>query len=136
MEQSNKTENTVLVRKYFPQEWDDLILPSTVMETLKNISKTQGYRLLMFSKPGTGKTSTSRIISKNDEVMYLSGSNDFKIDTLRNKVMGFASGMSINNKQKTIIIDEFENIRDDLQDAFKIILDKAVKVNFIFITNE
>jgi hypothetical protein len=50
--------------------------------------------------------------------------------------MSFASGMSVMQKQKTVIIDEAENIRNNLFDAFKIILDKCVNVNFIFITNE
>lgn len=127
-----------ILEKYFPKDWDDLILPTKIKNILTESKQKSGYRLLLFSSPGTGKTTTSRIMSAGSdyEVMYLSGSNDFKIDTLRNKVMAFASGMSVMQKKKTIIIDEFENIRDNLQDAFKIILDKCLNVNFIFITNE
>jgi replication factor C subunit 3/5 len=72
----------------------------------------------------------------NDDRLYLSGSNDFKIDTLRNRIYGFASGFGVDDKSKTVIIDECENIRNDLQDAFKIVLDQSVSTNFIFITNE
>ena len=93
----------------------------------------------MYSTPGTGKTSTARLLVSNTdkfETLYLSGSNDFKIDTLRNKVMQFASGFSALQKHKVVIIDECENIRNDLQDSFKILLDQCKKVSFIFITNE
>lgn len=68
--------------------------------------------------------------------MYLSGSNDFNITVMREKVYTFASGMSQSGKKKTIIVDEFENVKDNLQDAFKITLDQSKSVNFIFITNE
>lgn len=127
-----------LLEKYFPKTWDDLILPVRIKTILSENILKSGFRLLLHSSPGTGKTTTSRLmcLGSDNEVMYLSGSNDFNIETYRNKVMGFASGMSVLKKQKTIIIDEAENIRDNIQDAFKILLDQCVKVNFIFITNE
>lgn len=127
-----------LLEKYFPQEWEDLILPVRIKTLLSENRNKSGYRLLLHSSPGTGKSTTSRLIAKGptNEVMYLSGSNDFNIETFRTKVMGFASGMSVLKKQKTVIIDEAENIRDALQDSFKIVLDKCLGVNFIFITNE
>lgn len=127
-----------LLEKYFPKTWDSLILPSKIKTILDETRNKTGYRLLLYSSPGTGKTTTSRLIctGENYETMYLSGSNDFTIDVLRQKVMNFASGFSVLRKQKTIIIDEAENIRNNLQDAFKILLDKSTNVNFIFITNE
>lgn len=127
------------VDKYDPQKFEDIFLPENTKKELKKLSEKVGYRALFFSTPGTGKTTTAKILTKlcgNVELMYLSGSNDFNIETFRNKVMQFASGFSVLQKQKFVIIDEAENIRDNLQDAFKIILDQCKEVNFIFITNE
>lgn len=131
-------ENLKLEEIYFPNSWEDLILPVRVLGELKTVKERKskkGYRLLLHSSPGTGKTSTSRIITIGDDILYLSGSNDFKIDTIRSKIMPFASGHSVLGKQKTVVIDEAENIRNNLQDTFKIILDQCDDVNFIFITN-
>lgn len=125
-----------LLEEFNPKCWEDLILPTSVKESLQNIQKKRGYRLLLYSTPGTGKTTTLRIMSLNDNLLYLSGSNDFTVDTLRKKVMPFATGQSIDGKSKTVAIDEFENIRDNVQDSFKIILDQCKNVNFIFCTNE
>ena len=125
-----------LIQKYYLKTWDDLILPENVKKALESIRSTKGYRLLLYSSPGCGKTTTARLMAKDDSLLYLSGSNDFTIDVLRNKVMTFATGMSIDSKAKTIVIDEFENIRDNLQDTFKIILDQCKNTNFIFCTNE
>lgn len=93
-------------------------------------------RFLLGDFTVTHNTSTAKIMSSSDSVKYLSGSNDFNIDTLREKVYSFAGHKSVTGQQKTIIIDEFENIRDNIQDAFKIILDQAKSTNFIFCTNE
>lgn len=132
-------ENNTLMEKYFPKTWDDVYLPSRIKELLTKMQQQVGYRLLMYSSPGTGKSTTSRMMVSDTtkfETMYLSGSNDFKIDTLRSKVMQFATGFSVTGKHKVVIIDECENIRNDLQDSFKIILDQCKQVSFIFITNE
>lgn len=128
-----------LLEKYRPKTLEEMKLPKRIMNILMEVQKTQGYRLLLFSTPGTGKTSTARLLTADqtkNEVLYLSGSNDFNIEVLRNKVMTFSSSFSIQGKQKTCIIDECDNLRNDIQDAFKIILDQCKKVNFIFITNE
>lgn len=133
------SDNKNLMEMYFPKTWEDIKLPTRVKSLLTEMQQKPGYRLLMYSSPGTGKTSSARIMvgdSDKYEVQYLSGSNDFKIDTLRSKVMQFATGFSVLQKHKVVIIDECENIRNDLQDAFKILLDQAKNVSFIFITNE
>ena len=125
-----------LLEKYYPKNWEDLILPENVKLTLENIQKTKGYRLLLYGSAGIGKSTTARLMAKNTSLLYLSGSNEFNIDVIRGKIMPFATGMSVDNKQKTLIIDECENIRDNLQDTFKIILDQCKNTNFIFCTNE
>lgn len=140
--QSNLEENQkrkiTLLEKYFPKTLEEVQLPASIKLELQKKTEQVGYRLLFYSTPGTGKTSTARVLASgsNKEVMYLSGSNDFNVEVYRNKILPFASGFSVLNKQKFIIIDEAENIRDNLQDAFKIVLDQCTKVNFIFITNE
>lgn len=115
--------------------------------TIKSIGEGDYYgfeidgdkRFLLGDFTVTHNTTSARLMVSDPskyEVLYLSGSNDFKIDTLRGKVMTFASGLSVMSKHKVVIIDECENIRNDLQDAMKILLDQCKSVSFIFITNE
>lgn len=93
-------------------------------------------RFLLGDFTMTHNTSTAKIISKEDNRKYLSGSNDFTIDVLRSQVNSFATNRAIDGRRKTIIIDEFENIRDAIQDSFKVTLDQCKTTNFIFCTNE
>ena len=100
------------------KNFDELILPARIKTVLlKTMTKT-GHRILLYSSPGTGKTTTSRLMTVGHDVKYLSGSNDFKIDTFRNIVVPFSSGFSVLGKSKTVIIDECENIAKQL--SFKI----------------
>lgn len=93
-------------------------------------------RFLLGDFTVTHNTTSARLLSQNYDSLYLSGSNDFNIDTIRNRIMPFASGHSVLGKKKLIIIDECENIRDSLQDSFKITFDQCLSTSFIFITNE
>lgn len=128
-----------IIEKYTPKKLSELKLPARINNLVNENINRSGYRLLLYGVPGTGKTSTAKLLNNDKskfDVLYLSGSNDFNIQTLRDKVYPFASNHSVLGKQKTIIIDEAENIADKIQDSFKIILDSSKKVNFIFITNE
>ena len=128
-----------LIEKYVPKTFDELKLPNRIESVINNSINRKGYRLLLFGTQGTGKTTTARLMNADKskfEVLYLSGSNDFNIDTMRTQIYPFCSQHSITGKQKTLIIDECENISNKIQDAFKVILDSSKNVNFIFITNE
>ena len=132
-------QKQTVIEKYTPKNLEELKLPMRISNLLSENLDRVGYRLLLYGPAGTGKTSTAILLNSDKakyDVLYLSGSNDFNVQVLREKVYPFASNHSVLNKQKTIIIDEAENISDKIQDAFKIILDKSKKVNFIFITNE
>lgn len=86
----------------------------------------------------THNTTTARLLNPKDkfEVLFKSGSNDFTVQTLRESIYPFiASHSHILSKQKTVIIDECERMKPAIQDAWKVPLDQAKNINFIFITN-
>jgi replication-associated recombination protein RarA len=130
-------EKKTLLEIYAPKTLSDLYLPSRIhtLLTETTVGKS-GWKILQHGSPGTGKTSVGRLLSSGGDVLYLSGSNDFNVDVMRKKVYPFVSGHSALSLQKFLVIDECENIPNKLQDGFKIVLDQAKKVNFVFNTNE
>ena len=131
--------NLTLPQKYYPTEFSQLYLPDRIKDLIAKNKDRKGYRLLFYGPAGTGKSSTARLITPKDkfEVLFKSGSNDFSIQTLRESIYPFiASHAHIVGKQKVVIIDECERMSPKIQDAWKVILDQAVGINFIFITNE
>lgn len=128
-----------LMEKYFPKDFSQLYLPQRITDLIEKNKDRQGYRLLFYGPAGTGKTSTARLLNPSNkyEVLFKSGSNDFNIQTLRESIYPFiASHANILGKNKTVIIDESERMSPKIQDAWKVPLDQAKNVNFIFITNE
>ena len=125
-----------LLEKYSPKSLEEMKLPQRIHTLITSKMNTKGYRLLLYGTCGIGKSTTARLITKGHDVLYLSGSNNFNIELMRSKVDPFCSSFSINGKQKTLIVDECENMSNQVQDAFKMTLDVSKSVNFIFITNE
>jgi hypothetical protein len=93
--------------KYRPTEFEDVVcLPVT----LKEIVKEDLPNLLFIGKPGTGKTTTAKIIIKKlgCQSLILNASDERGIDVIRNKVKDFAMTQSINGKIKICFLDEFD----------------------------
>lgn len=136
---NNSNINSTLMQKYYPKDFSDLYLPERIQNLIDKNKNRKGYRLLLYGPAGTGKTSTARLLNPKYkyEVLFKSGSNDFNIETMRNSIYPFIQSHStVLGKTKTLIIDECERMSEKIQDAFKVVLDKSVNINFIFITND
>lgn len=104
-------KHEIWYEKYRPQNINDLILPEPVKTKLKEFIEKPFHLLLVSKTPGTGKTSTASALVKegNFESLFINASLDNGIDTLRSRVIQFASTESVNGKDKIVICDEIEN---------------------------
>lgn len=97
--------------KYRPQTLEECILPQADKEIFEGIiSKGKiPHMILQSDSPGTGKTTIAKVLCNaiNAEVMFKNGS-DCKIDDIRNDLTRFATSLSMDNKPKVIILDEFD----------------------------
>ena len=116
-EQQEEEVHSLWVEKYRPTQLDDYV----GNENLK--AKVKGYiesgdipHLLFFGKAGTGKTTLAKLIVKNidSDVMIINASDENNVDTVRNKVKNFASGVGF-KKYKIIILDEFDYMTPNAQ---------------------
>lgn len=129
-------DETLYLKRYFPKTFDDVYLPAAIKQTLITKMQKGGYCIMLHSTPGTGKTTTSRLMTLNDNVLYMSGSNDILIDVYRSKILPFCTGFDFEGKQRTLIIDEADGLSKKIQEAFKVVIEKCNTVNFIFLTND
>lgn len=103
--------NNIWVEKYRPHTLDDCILPNRIKDQLREmITNNNVINYSAVGSSGSGKTSSIRAICEELGIDYLliNMSNENGIDTVRNKIVGFASTMSFTSNYKVIILDEFD----------------------------
>lgn len=133
-------KSSIWYEKYKPQLVEDLILPPDLKLKIQEAVKSQnfGHMLLASSIGGTGKSATSNAILKeiNGEALWINASLENGIDVLRGKIAKFASTSSFDDNIKIVVMDEFDNMSQAAQAAFRGFLDEfGDNCKFIFTCN-
>ena len=132
--------NTLLwVENYKPHSLEECILPERIKSQLRQMIKDgniQSY--LACGKAGSGKTSSALAMCEElgIEPLVLNASSEGNIDTIRTKVVNFASRRSIDSDYKVIILDEGDGLTALAQQALRGIIEEfQVNCRFIITAN-
>jgi len=105
--------------RYRPTTLSELILPERITNKLKN-GLYQNF--LFHGSPGTGKTSTAKVLAGDNPYMYINCSVETGVDTVRTKITEFCSTLSVmdgQKKLKVVILDEFDGVSDAYMKALR-----------------
>ena len=132
------SKHTLWVEKYRSQNLDTYVGNEGVKAFIsKCITNNDIPHLLLYGKPGTGKTTLAKLITKNIkcDVMYINASDERGIDTIRDKIVDFASVNSF-NPIKVVILDESDYITSQAQAALRNVMETySVKTRFVLTAN-
>ena len=118
-------DNTLLVEKYRPTVLQDYVGNENVKNTIqKYLDQNDIQNFIFYGPAGTGKTTLAKLIVKNlnCDHLYINASDENGIDTIREKVKGFASAASWNGI-KVVILDEADFIAINGQAALRNVIE-------------
>lgn len=115
------TEHSIWTERYRPDTLDGYIGNDVVRAKIEQYITTQDIpHLLFYGTAGTGKTTAAKILVKNIDCdyMFINASDERGIDTIRDKVKGFASTVGF-KPLKIVVLDEMDAVTQDGQRALR-----------------
>jgi replication factor C small subunit len=118
-------EHTLLVEKYRSKGLDEYVGNEHIKKTIQQYLDQNDIQNLIFYGPaGTGKTTLAKLLTKNlnCEYLYINASDERGIETIRDKVSGFASTMSF-KPLKVVILDEADFLTIQAQASLRNVIE-------------
>lgn len=131
-------EHTIWTEKYRPDVLENYIGNDVIKAKLEQYIQTQDIpHLLFYGTAGTGKTTAAKILVKNIDCdyMFINASDERGIDTVRDKIKGFASTVGF-APLKIVVLDEADFLGREAQPALRNMMEAhAASTRFILTAN-
>ena len=134
-------EEYLWVERYRPQSVADTILPKSLKDTFQQFVDSKNVpNLLLTGTAGVGKTTIAKAMLEElgADYIVINGSDEGRlIDTLRTKIKGFASSMSLAGGRKYVILDEADYLNaETVQPALRNFMEEySANCGFIMTCN-
>ena len=124
------------VEKYRPTTLEEYVGNEMIKSKIADYLKQGSIQNLLFhGVAGTGKTTLAKLIAKNlnCDLLYINASDERGIDTIRDKIIPFASSMSFNDV-KIVILDEADYITPQAQATLRNTIESCSKTTRFILT--
>ena len=116
---------SLLVEKYRPDKLENFVGNENIKKSIsKYLEQNDIQNLIFYGPAGTGKTTLAKLIIKNLDCdhIYINASDERGIETIRDKVSGFASVASF-KPLKVVILDEADFLTIQAQASLRNIIE-------------
>ena len=125
MANSQKQVNSLLVEKYRPSKLENYVGNENIKKSIsKYLDQNDIQNLIFYGPAGTGKTTLAKLCVQNLDCdhLYINASDERGIETIRDKVQGFASVASF-KPLKVVILDEADFLTIQAQASLRNIIE-------------
>jgi replication factor C small subunit len=133
-----RTTHFMWAEKYRPKNMDTFLGPDSLKSKMKSfIDQKDIPHLLFYGSAGGGKTSLAKILVKSlpCDHLYINASDERTIDTIRDKIVGFAATVSF-EPLRVIILDEADYLPALSQAALRNVMETySIHSRFILTCN-
>ena len=129
-------KHSLLVEKYRPTILDNYVGNESIKSTMNQyIGQNDIQNLIFYGPAETGKTTLAKIIVKNIDCdhLYINASDERGIETIRDKVSGFASTMSF-KPLKVVILDEADFLTIQAQASLRNVIETFSRTTRFILT--
>lgn len=129
-----------LIYKYKPKTLDEFSFHEDIIILLKKLININELNILFVGDSSSGKTTLINCLLKDyyntsnysNNILSINPLKEQGISYYRTDVKTFCQSISDNNKKKSIILDDIDNINEQSQQVFRNCLDKySNNINFI-----
>ena len=128
--------NSLLVEKYRPNKLENYVGNENIKISIsKYLEQNDIQNLIFYGPAGTGKTTLAKLIVQNldCESLYINASDERGIETIRDKVQGFASVASF-KPLKVVILDEADFLTIQAQASLRNIIETFSRTTRFILT--
>ena len=131
-------QHTIWNEKYRPDSVENYVGNEVVKAKIEEYITNQDIpHLLFYGTAGTGKTTAAKILVKNIDCdyMFINASDERGIDTVRDKIKGFASTVGF-APLKIVVLDEADYLGREAQPALRNLMEAhSASTRFILTAN-
>lgn len=132
----SNNENSLWVERYRPSGLEGYVGNEHIIQKVNiYIENNDVPHLLLHGEAGTGKTTLAKIIVNaiDCDYLYINASDERGIDTLREKIRGFAASVGFKT-WKVVILDESDYLTRDAQAALRNLMETFSKSTRFILT--
>ena len=136
MASSSKKQHTLWVEKYRSATLNDYVGNENIKKTIQQyLDQNDIQHFIFFGPAGTGKTTLAKLIVNNldCDFLYINASDERGIETIRDKVQGFASVASF-KPLKVVILDESDFLTIQAQASLRNIIETYSRTTRFILT--
>jgi replication factor C small subunit len=129
-------DHSLLVEKYRSQNLDEYVGNEHIKKTISQyLGQNDIQNLIFYGPAGTGKTTLAKLIVKNldCDFIYINASDERGIETIRDKVSGFASAASFKSI-KVVILDEADFLTIQAQASLRNVIETFSRTTRFILT--